>query len=94
MDNSVITSDTDGEAVKTATPNTSAKRTANLEEQPVSKTIVDELPLLEWLMVLATTAKRYEEAGGNISFEQHDDRFVINLHQVLYDEQKRVLTLA
>jgi hypothetical protein len=94
MDNLVITSDTDGEAAGTATPNTSAKPTESLEEQPVSKITVDELPLLEWLMVLATTTKRYEEAGGDISFEQHDDRFVINLHQVFYDEKKRVLAFA
>lgn len=92
MDSSVTTSATVGAETKPAAPNTLAKPTENLEEVTDSEAIVTELPLDEWLLVLATTAKRYETAGGNISYEQHPDKFVINLHRVLYDEQKRALT--
>lgn len=85
------TLDTDGAEEPIAAPNTLAKRTENLEPAADSEDIVTELPLYEWLLVMATTAKRYEAAGGDISYEQHDDRFVINLHNVLYDEEKRAL---
>ena len=85
------TSATVGAAVAPEECNTSAKPTENLEPAADSEAIVTELPLYEWLLVMATTAKRYEAAGGDISYEQHEDKFVINLHNVLYDEQKRAL---
>lgn len=94
MVQAVITSDTAGEAAEKENPPTLAKRTAASKPVTDSEDIVTELPLEEWLLIIATTVKRYEEAGGDISYEQHPDRFVINLHKVMYDEKKRKLELV
>lgn len=91
MARSVITSDTVGGAAPTAPDDTLAKQTENLDALNDSEDIVTELPLEEWLLVLATTARRYEEAGGQVIYEQYQDKFVIHLQGVFYDEKERKL---
>ena len=95
METPVTTSATAGGAADGGAPNTSAKRIATSTAPSASKPTerVSDMPLSEWLLMLATTVKRYEQAGGEVAYYQHKDGFVIQLLGVAYDEAEQALYL-